>query len=63
MAAAIRGRADDLARALSQDQGKPLEAEARDEVGELAEYFAMAAEDAVRLAGSAPPSTSPAGGC
>jgi acyl-CoA reductase-like NAD-dependent aldehyde dehydrogenase len=59
VAAAIRGRADDLARTLSQDQGKPLEAEARDEVGELAGYFAMAAEDAVRLAGSAPPSTSP----
>ena len=59
VAAAIRGRADDLARVLSQDQGKPLEAEARDEVGELAGYFAMAAEDAVRLGGSAPPSTSP----
>ena len=59
VAAAIRDRADDLARALSQDQGKPLEAEARDEVGELAEYFAMAADDAVRLSGGAPPSTSP----
>ena len=59
VAAAIRDRADDLARALSQDQGKPLEAEARDEVGELAEYFAMAAGDAVRLTGGAPPSTSP----
>jgi acyl-CoA reductase-like NAD-dependent aldehyde dehydrogenase len=58
VAGAIRGRAGDLARALAEDQGKPLEAEARDEVGELAEYFAMAAEDAVRLAGGAPPSTS-----
>jgi acyl-CoA reductase-like NAD-dependent aldehyde dehydrogenase len=59
VAGAIRDRADDLARELSQDQGKPLEAEARDEVGELSEYFAMAADDAVRLAGGAPPSTSP----
>jgi len=58
VAAAIEGRAGDLARALAEDQGKPLEAEARDEVSELAEYFRMAAEDAIRLAGGAPPSTS-----
>ena len=30
VAVAIRDRADDLARALAEDQGKPLEAEARD---------------------------------
>ena len=59
IAAAIDGRAEDLAHALAEDQGKPLAAEARDEVSELAEYFRMAAEDAVRLAGGAPPSTSP----
>ena len=41
----------DLARVLTKDQGKPLAAEARDEVAELAEYFRMAAEDAIRLAG------------
>src|SRR5262249_3881708 len=58
VAGAIDDRADDLARALTEDQGKPLEAEARDEVGELSEYFRMAAEDAIRLAGGAPPSTS-----
>jgi succinate-semialdehyde dehydrogenase/glutarate-semialdehyde dehydrogenase len=58
VAAAIDGRAEDLAHALAEDQGKPLAAEARDEVGELAEYFRMAAEDAVRLPGGAPPSTS-----
>jgi acyl-CoA reductase-like NAD-dependent aldehyde dehydrogenase len=58
-AAAIDGHADNLARALTEDQGKPLEAEARDEVSELAEYFRMAGEDATRLAGGAPPSTSP----
>src|SRR5215469_6414591 len=60
VAAAILRRADDLARTLAEDQGKPLEAEARDEVTELAEYFTMAAEDAKRLAGAAPPSTDPA---
>ncbi len=58
VAAAIDDHADGLARELTCDQGKPLEAEARDEVSELAEYFRMAAEDAVRLAGGAPPSTS-----
>jgi acyl-CoA reductase-like NAD-dependent aldehyde dehydrogenase len=57
-AAAIDDRAEELARALAEDQGKPLVAEARDEVSELAEYFRMAAEDAVRLPGGAPPSTS-----
>ena len=57
-AAAITGRAGDLARALTEDQGKPLVAEAQDEVTELAGYFRMAAEDAVRLPGGAPPSTS-----
>src|ERR1700722_19193202 len=58
VAAAIDARAEDLARTLTEDQGKPLVAEARDEVSELAEYFRMAAEDAIRLAGGAPPSTS-----
>ena len=53
-AAAIRRRRDDLARALTQDQGKPLVAEAYDEVDELAEYFRMAGEDAKRLAGELP---------
>ncbi len=56
VAAAILRRADELARALAEDQGKPLEAEARDEVTELAGYFRLAAEDAVRLPGGAPPS-------
>ena len=58
VAAAIGRRSEDLARALTQDQGKPLAAEARDEVAELAGYFRMAAEDAIRLPGGAPPSTS-----
>ena len=56
-------RGEELARALTQDQGKPLVAEAYDEVGELAGYFTMAGEDAERLAGEIPPSVSavPAG--
>jgi acyl-CoA reductase-like NAD-dependent aldehyde dehydrogenase len=58
VAAAIRGRRDDLARVLTQDQGKPLLAEAYDEVDELAGYFLMAGEDAKRLDGAFPPSSS-----
>ncbi|HYB88269.1 MAG TPA: aldehyde dehydrogenase family protein [Streptosporangiaceae bacterium] len=58
VAAAIGRRAEELARALTQDQGKPLVAEAYDEVSELAAYFTMAAEDAKRLAGEIPPSVS-----
>jgi succinate-semialdehyde dehydrogenase/glutarate-semialdehyde dehydrogenase len=59
VAAAIDVHAEDLARALTEDQGKPLAGEARDEVSELSEYFRMAGEDATRIAGGAPPSTSP----
>jgi len=57
-AAALRERRDELARALSVDQGKPLVTEAYDEVNELIEYFHMAGEDAKRDEGSLPPSTS-----
>ena len=57
--ARIGQRRDELARALTQDQGKPLVAEAFDEVDELAEYFTMAGEDAKRLARArCPPPTS-----
>jgi len=56
--AGIAGRRDELARALAEDQGKPLVAEAYDEVDELAVYFRMAGEDAKRMAGSLPASTS-----
>ncbi len=52
----IEGRREELARTLTLDQGKPLEAEAYDEVDELVEYFAMAAAEATRLEGSLPPS-------
>ena len=52
----IEERRDDLARTLTLDQGKPLQAEAYDEVEELLVYWRMAAADATRLAGSMPPS-------
>ncbi len=58
VAAGVRGRRDELARALTEDQGKPLLAEAYDEVDELAEYFRMAGEDVKRLDGAFPPSAS-----
>jgi acyl-CoA reductase-like NAD-dependent aldehyde dehydrogenase len=58
IAAGIRQRRDELARVLTLDQGKPLAAEAYDEVDELAAYFLMAGEDAKRLDGALPPSTS-----
>ncbi len=52
----IDKRRDDLAQTLTLDQGKPLHAEAYDEVDELIEYFRMAAADVVRLDGAMPPS-------
>ena len=56
IAAAIDDRRDELAHTLALDQGKPLEAEARDEVEELVAYFEMAAADATRAEGVIPPS-------
>ena len=56
VADAIAGRRDELARTLTLDQGKPLRAEAYDEVDELVEYWRMAAGDARRLEGAMPPS-------
>jgi acyl-CoA reductase-like NAD-dependent aldehyde dehydrogenase len=55
----IEARRDELARTLTLDQGKPLKAEAFDEVDELVEYWRMAAEDAKRLGGELPNSFSP----
>jgi acyl-CoA reductase-like NAD-dependent aldehyde dehydrogenase len=51
----VAERRDDLAHTLTLDQGKPL-SEARDEVGELEEYWRMAAADGTRLEGLMPPS-------
>src|SRR5918998_220404 len=52
-------RAGDLARVLTLDQGKPLKAEAEGEVGELIEFFRMAAEDGKRIEGRIPESAAP----
>jgi acyl-CoA reductase-like NAD-dependent aldehyde dehydrogenase len=59
VAAACERRRDDLARICALDQGKPLKAEAEVEVGELIEFFRMAAEDAKRLEGRIPESAAP----
>jgi acyl-CoA reductase-like NAD-dependent aldehyde dehydrogenase len=56
VAEAIDGRRDEMARTLALDQGKPMRAEAFDEVEELIAYFEMAAADAVRVEGLIPPS-------
>jgi acyl-CoA reductase-like NAD-dependent aldehyde dehydrogenase len=56
VAAAIDARREDLARTLTLDQGKPLRAEAHDEVEELIAYFTMAAADARRMEGLLPAS-------
>jgi acyl-CoA reductase-like NAD-dependent aldehyde dehydrogenase len=56
MAEIVGERRDDLARILSLDQGKPLWAEANDEVEELIAYFEMASADATRMEGLIPPS-------
>src|SRR5207253_2944233 len=55
----IERRRADLARTLTLDQGKPLRAEAHDEVDELVLYWRNAAEDAKRLEGRLPNSVSP----
>ena len=58
VADAVQARRDELARTLTLDQGKPLRAEAYDEVDELVLYWRMAAEDAKRLEGRLPNSFS-----
>ena len=55
----VEARRDSLARTLTLDQGKPLRAEAYGEVDELVTYWRMAAEDAKRLGGLLPNSSSP----
>jgi acyl-CoA reductase-like NAD-dependent aldehyde dehydrogenase len=60
IAATIEARRDALARVLTLDQGKPLQAEAYGEVDELVLYFRMAAADATRIEGLIPPSVDPA---
>ena len=60
IAASIEARRDALARRLTEDQGKPLHAEAYGEVDELVLYFRRAAADATRIEGLIPPSIDPA---
>ena len=55
----LETRTDELATALTLDQGKPLQAEAYGEVAELIVYFRMAAADTTRLDGLMPPSVDP----
>jgi acyl-CoA reductase-like NAD-dependent aldehyde dehydrogenase len=52
-------RRDELALALTLDQGKPLHSEAYEEVDELIAMWHGAAEDGIRLEGSIAPSSSP----
>jgi succinate-semialdehyde dehydrogenase/glutarate-semialdehyde dehydrogenase len=59
IAVTIEGRRDALARALTEDQGKPLHAEAYGEVEELILYFRMAAAEATRIEGILPSSVDP----
>jgi acyl-CoA reductase-like NAD-dependent aldehyde dehydrogenase len=51
-------RRDELAQALTLDQGKPLQ-ESYDEVDELVAMWHAAAEDGLRLEGAIPPSNAP----
>jgi acyl-CoA reductase-like NAD-dependent aldehyde dehydrogenase len=59
VADACERRRDELAHICTLDQGKPLKAEAEGEVGELIEFFRMAAEDSKRLEGRIPESAAP----
>ncbi len=59
VADAVERRRDALAQTLTLDQGKPLRAEAYDEVDELVSYWRNAAEDGKRLGGELPNSFSP----
>jgi acyl-CoA reductase-like NAD-dependent aldehyde dehydrogenase len=56
VAEVIDARREGLAHTLALDQGKPLRAEAEDEVAELVTYFEMGAADATRMEGVLPPS-------
>jgi succinate-semialdehyde dehydrogenase/glutarate-semialdehyde dehydrogenase len=59
VADACQRRRDELARALTLDQGKPLHVEAYPEVDDLIGYWHDAAEDVLRLDGAIPPSRLP----
>jgi acyl-CoA reductase-like NAD-dependent aldehyde dehydrogenase len=50
-------RAEDVARILTLEQGKPFRAEAIDDIAESSDYLQIAAEDVKRLAGEVLPTT------
>ncbi|MCI0677802.1 MAG: aldehyde dehydrogenase family protein [Actinobacteria bacterium] len=50
-------RAEDVARLLTLEQGKPFQAEAIDDISESSDYLHIAAEDVKRLAGEVLPTT------
>lgn len=50
-------RVDEVARTLTLEQGKPLAAEAVDDIAESGDYFQIAAEDVKRLSGEFIPTT------
>jgi acyl-CoA reductase-like NAD-dependent aldehyde dehydrogenase len=58
IADACERRRDELARACTLDQGKPI-AESYDEVDELVAMWRGAAEDGIRIEGTIPPSATP----
>ncbi len=53
-----QSRVDEVAEILTLEQGKPYEAEAKDDISESADYFQIAAEDVKRLKGELIPTTS-----
>ena len=53
----IEANADELARLTTLEQGKPLHAEAHDDVEDTASLFRVSAEDALRLYGETIPSS------
>src|SRR3954462_10269171 len=59
VADACERRREELARACTLDQGKPLHAESYDEVDELVAMWRAAAEDGIRLEGSLRNSSTP----
>ncbi len=59
VAAVLDRRAEALAVQLTRESGKPLVAEARDEIAESAEIFRLAARETERLGGEVLPSAEP----
>jgi acyl-CoA reductase-like NAD-dependent aldehyde dehydrogenase len=52
-----QGKVEEVARALTLEQGKPYHAEAIDDIAESGDYFSIAAEDVKRMKGEVIPTT------